>query len=356
MFKPLPDQPDFEITGASLPEASLFMPSHNRAGFVEESLRSALDQSGIVLEILLLDDVSEDETAKVILETLRQHTNHPHTVKFWNGRTPRGNNVTATLVDKASCDFCIAQHDDDVSTPHRAHRLLTAHLETGATVLTSEVNVISENKEEAFLDKESHPNGFISSLDLIKAYELNIIGAAFAFNRRELLEFPRLDTSYLNFPQDRLTAFRGALLNGFYQLPERLLNYRKHEGQWSARLVNYQTASSMNFSYLGLRLTFSQAMERDLDHLPSSPPLRASIDIENLRTEIHALREPLLLKYITQREDLIRHGFRELWVKESVYDQLQLEYYRARFWTRGRWRIWGVWLRALSNLFRRNPD
>jgi glycosyltransferase involved in cell wall biosynthesis len=354
MFKPLPDQPDFEIIGEQPPQASLFMPSHDREKFVQAALRSALDQSGIVLEILLLDDVSQDHTPKIILQTLQQHTDHPHTVKFWKGRTPRGNNVTATLVDKASCDFCIAQHDDDISAPHRAQRLLAVHLETGATVLSSEVNVISENKQDAHLDKKSHPNGFISSLDLIRAYELNIIGATFAFNRRELRKFPRLDTSYLNFPQDRLIAFRGSLLSGFYQLPDRLLNYRKHEGQWSARIINYQTASSMNFSYLGLRLTFSQAMERDLDHLLSSPPLRSSIDIENLRTETHALREPLLLKYIAQREDLIRHGFRELWVKESVYDQLQLEYYRARFWTRGRWRIWAVWLRALSNLFRRD--
>jgi glycosyltransferase involved in cell wall biosynthesis len=352
MFQPLSNQPDFEITGAQPPQASLFMPSHDRAKFVEESLRSALDQTGIVLEILLLDDASKDDTAKIILETLQQHANHPHTVKFWRGPIRRGNNVTATLIDKASCDFCIAQHDDDISAPHRAQRLLAAHLETGATVLSSEVNVISENKQDAHLDKKSHPNGFISSLALITSYDLNIIGAAFAFNRRELLKFPRLDTSYLNFPQDRLTAFRGSLLNGFYQLPDSLLNYRKHEGQWSARLMNYQTGSSMKFSYLGLRLTFLQAMERDLDHLldasPSSPP----VDAANCRKEIQILRETLLRKYITQREDLIQRGFRELWVEEPIYDQLQLEYYQARFWSRGRWRILVVWLRALSGLFR----
>ena len=244
MFKPLPDQPDYETSGDRSPQATLFMPARNRLDYVSDALRSALDQTGIVLEILILDDASEDDTPSLILNTLQQHTRHPHTVKFWRGRTRRANDVTATLIDKASCDFCIAQHDDDISLPNRAQRLYQTHLETGATVLATDFNPITSNGSNEPAEERPQFSGFITPQTLIESQGDYVVGATFAFNYRELRQFPRLDTSYLNFPQDRFTAFRGTLLGGYYHLPEILIKYRRHQGQWSARMADFKNTGT----------------------------------------------------------------------------------------------------------------
>lgn len=355
MFKPLPDRPDFEITGDKQPVATLFMPTHNRHNYIAQSLRSALNQNGIVLEILILDDASTDTTPEIVLETLRQHPASHHTIKFWKGRQVRGNDITATLIDKATCDFCIAQHDDDISAPHRAKTLYQTYLEKGATVVSSARNIIDEHGRSISVEDEVLPSGFILPENIIHSEQTGtyISGAFLAFDRVKLRAFPRLDTAYLTYGHDRLTSFRGTLLGGFYYLSEALLDYRDHPEQRSKKQKNYHSLATSQLATLTTRLTLSLAMERDLKHLlanAAKPPENASI----IHETILQYREHLLNKYITRHEELFRQGYRQLWVEESIYNQLQLEYQQARFWRRGRWRILTIWLQMLRRLFPRH--
>ncbi len=356
MLEQLPDQPNFEISGKIPPQATLFIPSHNRSAFVEAALRSALNQTGIVLEILILDDASENDAPRLIIETLQRHTRHPHTVKFWQGQNRRGNNATATLVNRASCDFCIAQHDDDISEPHRARRLYETHLETGATVVSSATTIIStSDREEPDQDPAPNPShGFIPVENLIYSEKNSsfIRGAQLGFDRTALKAFPPLDTDYLTYGHDSLTSFRGSLLGGFYLLPERLLRYRNHQGQWVKKQADHQSADTARPTNLTIFLALSFAMESDLDSISPSALKIGAQDIAALRNSIHTYRQSLLTRYVRAYENLYRKGYRSLWIEQRVFDQIQLEYAEARFWSRGYWRKLGFWARCLKDRFR----
>jgi glycosyltransferase involved in cell wall biosynthesis len=48
------------------PLVSVILPTHNRAGLVEAAIRSVLDQSYLELELIVVDDGSDDGTAEVV--------------------------------------------------------------------------------------------------------------------------------------------------------------------------------------------------------------------------------------------------------------------------------------------------
>lgn len=56
---------------ASQPTVTVVIPTHNRAGFLPDAVRSALAQGECVSEVLVVDDGSTDDTTKV-LEAFRQ--------------------------------------------------------------------------------------------------------------------------------------------------------------------------------------------------------------------------------------------------------------------------------------------
>jgi len=45
------------------PRVSVVIPTRNRAGYLPDALRSALGQKGVAVEVIVVDDGSDDETA-----------------------------------------------------------------------------------------------------------------------------------------------------------------------------------------------------------------------------------------------------------------------------------------------------
>src|SRR5207253_9082064 len=48
------------------PEVTVVIPTRNRARFLPDALRSALGQEGVALEVIVVDDGSEDETPSLL--------------------------------------------------------------------------------------------------------------------------------------------------------------------------------------------------------------------------------------------------------------------------------------------------
>lgn len=51
---------------SAAPEVSVIIPTHDRADFVGHAIQSALDQVGVSLEVIVVDDASRDGTAEVL--------------------------------------------------------------------------------------------------------------------------------------------------------------------------------------------------------------------------------------------------------------------------------------------------
>lgn len=73
VYRPLPDvpQPAERVAGASGPAVSVLIPARNEEGVIEEAIRSVLDQDGVELELIVLDDQSTDRTAGIVAEWQR---------------------------------------------------------------------------------------------------------------------------------------------------------------------------------------------------------------------------------------------------------------------------------------------
>jgi glycosyltransferase involved in cell wall biosynthesis len=57
---------DLEITGINLPKVSVVVPSYQQGAYIEETLRSILLQNYPVLELIVIDGGSTDETVEVV--------------------------------------------------------------------------------------------------------------------------------------------------------------------------------------------------------------------------------------------------------------------------------------------------
>jgi glycosyltransferase involved in cell wall biosynthesis len=106
-------------------------PCYKYAHFLRRCVRSALDQEGVEVRVLILDDASPDNTPEVAAELMkedgrvqyRRHViNHGHIATYNEG------------LDWASGDYLLLLGADDLLTPGalgRAVRLLDAHPEVG---------------------------------------------------------------------------------------------------------------------------------------------------------------------------------------------------------------------------------
>jgi glycosyltransferase involved in cell wall biosynthesis len=58
------------VTGS--PRLSVIIPTHNRSGLLRRTLRSVLNQAGVNLEVIVIDDGSSDDTAGMVLSLVDQ--------------------------------------------------------------------------------------------------------------------------------------------------------------------------------------------------------------------------------------------------------------------------------------------
>ena len=75
------------------PDVSVVIPTHNRCGLVKEAIHSALMQSGVSLEVIVVDDGSTDDTRS----NLRRYGNDILPVFQPNLGLEAARNATSTL-------------------------------------------------------------------------------------------------------------------------------------------------------------------------------------------------------------------------------------------------------------------
>lgn len=100
------------------PCVSILVPTYNRASYIRECLHSLLNQTIPALEIIVIDDGSNDETAEI----LKQFGNKIIHLRKENGGKPRALNLALPLTRG---DYVWLFDDDDVALPDAIEKRLS---------------------------------------------------------------------------------------------------------------------------------------------------------------------------------------------------------------------------------------
>jgi len=101
------------------PLISVVMPVHNALPYLDESIRSILNQTLSGFEFVILDDGSTDGSA----EALREWGRKDARIRFYQSRECLGLSRSSNLIVSKSCAPVIARMDaDDISHPNRLER------------------------------------------------------------------------------------------------------------------------------------------------------------------------------------------------------------------------------------------
>lgn len=108
---------------------SVILPTYNRAVYLRDAIASVLQQTGVTLELLVIDDGSTDDTEELVMsfrDDRIKYFKRPHT-----GRLSQLKNFA---IDRSSGEFLAFMDSDDLWTEGKLARqlqLLTDHPELG---------------------------------------------------------------------------------------------------------------------------------------------------------------------------------------------------------------------------------
>lgn len=224
---------------AEPPQISILMPLFNQQEFVAEAVSSVLAQEGVVAEIILSDDCSEDNTAGIAERCVRNaaRAGLPHRVLFRRGASRLWRDHLVLLSERASCDVVCQAHGDDVSLPHRAATIMRVARDVpGAAMFVSRFHVIgSDPVDDAAAAGVQASFVRVPENVVIKGHP-SMFGFCQAWRKSRLGVFGRLDTQASVTAHDRIMAYRSFLAGGVLRIEETLVHRRMHQEAASLRL------------------------------------------------------------------------------------------------------------------------
>jgi glycosyltransferase involved in cell wall biosynthesis len=247
------------------------MATYNGERFVAQQLRSILTQLSDDDEVIVVDDCSMDGT----VETVRRIGDRRITVHM-NDRN-RGEVFSfSRAMSLARNDFLFLSDQDDVWIPGRASAMKQRLVESGASVVSSNVEWMNTNEEPidvvydgvASRDSEKH----LANIVDIFLGKTNYFGCAMALRR----EFVKVIAPIPSFVEshDLWIALASNLVGSNTHLDERTLRKRKHADNAtstvSARSLYRKLRSRVIFA-ASLIVLFGRS--RHFSRRPSTRPL-----------------------------------------------------------------------------------
>ncbi|KQT50084.1 hypothetical protein ASG52_08440 [Methylobacterium sp. Leaf456] len=127
------------------PDLSFVMAAYNAAPWIEAALASALDQRGVGVEVVVLDDASTDDTATRVAALAARD---PRVVLI---RRERGGGPSAArnlAIDRARGTWIAILDADDAVEPERARHLIALAEHTGCMVAADNVACFPDGEPE----------------------------------------------------------------------------------------------------------------------------------------------------------------------------------------------------------------
>jgi glycosyltransferase involved in cell wall biosynthesis len=164
------------------PAVSVVIPTRNRARMLETAVRSALDQTFRDLEVLVVDDASEDETPLAVsqFEDTR--------LRYIRGNSPVGGAAARNIaIQNARGEYLAFLDDDDEWFPSKLDRQMDVFRTSSVApgVVYASYLIVDRNSGDILAQRIASKRGDLSRELLTRNY---LGGSSCVVTRRELLE------------------------------------------------------------------------------------------------------------------------------------------------------------------------
>lgn len=214
-----------------MPMITVAMPVKNGAKFLAEAIESILAQSYEDFELLVLDDHSDDDSAKIV----KAYERLDPRVKLLLAKGEGLVSALNQLLEVAKGKYFARMDADDISNPARLEKQLQ-HLEqhTDCGILGAWVNVIGEKEEIWHYRRTFSDTATLLLMGKTPLCHPSVMG------RTSVMRHLGYRSKYLHM--EDMDLFARALSEGiqFYALPEVLLQYRVHPKSVSSKNELFQ--------------------------------------------------------------------------------------------------------------------
>lgn len=220
--------------------AAVFIPLRNHAGWIGQQLDSLFSQWRSDIELVLIDDGSDDGSLSVALERLDGRPEVAATVM--RNSQAIGHGMLPSLVALSRAPVLIQADSDDITLPGRLDTIIghfAAH--PGCRLFTSNAVLLSEDGIPISLSGAEMPDTvFDDPVTLVdRQMEPCWLGASSAYHRSVIEAFPPLDPELCPYGLDLLTGFRATLLGSHHYRSRPLVGWRQHASN-SHRVSGWQ--------------------------------------------------------------------------------------------------------------------
>ena len=213
---------------------SIIIPSYNHALYIEQSIRSVLNQTHKNIELIVIDDGSTDESVKIInqIQDIR--------LSLYQQENQGAHNAINYGCKLATGDYLAILNSDDIFYPNRLELILDFFdLNPMVDLVSSYIEIINDKGESLTVKKGwrnlepwPYPDNKINYRGTNK-YELNLLSSNFVSTTSNIIIIKLFYQKVggmrnLRFAHDWDFLLRAAMLGKCAQIEEVLLKYRIH--------------------------------------------------------------------------------------------------------------------------------
>jgi len=257
---------------------SIVMLCYNHEKFVAEALDGVLAQTYSPLDIVIIDDCSQDTTADIVAAKLAALPDRSN-IRFIRNPVNLGLLGTCDIAFAAARgDFVVLTCDDDVMLPDMVAEMAEAWKSEDVSLIAANAEIIDEHSQSL---GRTHRDSNVPADDSFETLARDganacCFGAAFGFDRQVYLTFGVPPAHLDNL--DIMLPFYAYLLKGGRFLNKSLLKYRIH-GQNGALSLIEQRSDELGKLVTRERIFYGHiahavVMQEELDRLSQTMPAR----------------------------------------------------------------------------------
>ncbi|WP_367773695.1 glycosyltransferase [Flavobacterium sp. WC2421] len=254
------------------PLVSIILPVYNGEKFLEESIESCLNQSYQNIELIIVYDISTDNSLEIIRNYASRDSRITIITNFKKKNLPEGLNIGH---NKAKGEFLTWTSDDNIYEVNAIELLLKTLLEENVDIAYGDMEIIDHNGQKV--------RDFVF-LDFENIIFRNYIGNCFLY-KKDVFERNKGYNENCFLVEDYDFWLRAISHSRFYQLRKKLYQYRKHDSSLTHQIAfNDEKKEIWNESVIKMYDSFSNAfMEKD--HLIIREFLSKSLNYQKMPFE-----------------------------------------------------------------------